>query len=382
MDKIYSKEETKELCTKNQHKEAWASIVYYAEQDDPFFLNVLGFLYQSKKEGIPLDYEKSVYYEKRAADLNYPLAFYNLGLAYRDGKGVEKNRDMCVKYMEKAASLEVPGAYAALACIYVFDDKRRNLEKAYTCALSGWEKNGICACVLASFYSGGFGDSIVKQDISKAEKYYLHSISKQPTPNAYAELADLIIKHPSCVRSTYEDALNYYLKAMNFGDFYAKVQYAFQLTQGRIFGKDHFPKIKEGLQLLKDSSSESSLACFYLGEIYAGYETCELREAIDKNLAYEYYKKGAKINNHSGCLFRLGTLISYGIGEYGTNMELAMLYIVKAYDVAKNENSKNYINQWRNTDFRQGQYLRKFLNEMNFNQRQELYKKQTYGGAI
>ena len=90
MDKIYSKEETKELCTKNQHKEAWASIVYYAEQDDPFFLNVLGFLYQSKKEGIPLDYEKSVYYEKRAADLNYPLAFYNLGLAYRDGKGVEK----------------------------------------------------------------------------------------------------------------------------------------------------------------------------------------------------------------------------------------------------------------------------------------------------
>ena len=48
----------------------------------------------------------------------------------------------------------------------------------------------------------------------------------------------------------------------------------------------------------------------------------------------------------------------------------------------KNENSKNYINQWRNTDFRQGQYLRKFLNEMNFNQRQELYKKQTYGGAI
>ena len=49
-------------------------------------------------------------YFQQAAERGYPYAYYSLGLCYYDGRGVEKNRKLAMKWIRRAAEAGVPEA--------------------------------------------------------------------------------------------------------------------------------------------------------------------------------------------------------------------------------------------------------------------------------
>ena len=57
-----------------------------AENGDAKAQSILGMMY-SYGEGLPVDYQESARWYQRAAEQNYSVAQYNLGMAYLEGKG-------------------------------------------------------------------------------------------------------------------------------------------------------------------------------------------------------------------------------------------------------------------------------------------------------
>ena len=57
------------------------------------------------RTGVKENFDKAVYWYKKAAAKNDPKATYNLGLCFRQGKGVKQSDRWAKHYFEKAASL-------------------------------------------------------------------------------------------------------------------------------------------------------------------------------------------------------------------------------------------------------------------------------------
>jgi TPR repeat protein len=58
-------------------------------------LNALGVNYWEGTE-VEQDFGKALEYYHAAAKLNYPKAFFNLGVCYMNGQGVEENKEKSV----------------------------------------------------------------------------------------------------------------------------------------------------------------------------------------------------------------------------------------------------------------------------------------------
>mmetsp|Transcript_26475 Transcript_26475/g.40020 ORF Transcript_26475/g.40020 Transcript_26475/m.40020 type:complete len:263 (+) Transcript_26475:44-832(+) len=79
-------------------KESEMNKMKRVEKNDPFALQYVGV--KHKVEG---DHEKAFKYWAKAADLGDAIAHYYLSIAYREGKGVEKDEKMEIYHLEKAA---------------------------------------------------------------------------------------------------------------------------------------------------------------------------------------------------------------------------------------------------------------------------------------
>ncbi|MGJ3243935.1 MAG: SEL1-like repeat protein [Opitutales bacterium] len=85
------------------------------------------------KEAEPA-YDRAVAYFKKGTELDNALSQHHLGLAYRDGKGVEADTEKALRYFNQAAEQELPAAANVLGTIYlegrhgVTVDKRKALE--------------------------------------------------------------------------------------------------------------------------------------------------------------------------------------------------------------------------------------------------------------
>ena len=90
--------------------------------NDPAAMTHLGRKYY--KEG---NYESALEYWTKAAELGNLNAHYRLALAYRDGKGVEKDEKKAVYYWEKAAIDGHPLARYDLAC---YEGRTGNTKRA------------------------------------------------------------------------------------------------------------------------------------------------------------------------------------------------------------------------------------------------------------
>jgi len=91
-----------------------------AAKNDPSALCDLGFLFQSGKQGLPMNHLKALELYHRAAALGNPMATNNLGQLYQlAGRGlVYMNPHKAIPWLEKAAALDVPYAHATLAQTY------------------------------------------------------------------------------------------------------------------------------------------------------------------------------------------------------------------------------------------------------------------------
>lgn len=77
----------------------------------------LGYCYAEGK-GIYQDYQKALYYYKKAADLGNKSAYNNLGCMYGSGKGVERDYYTARRYYQKVADLGVEVACNNLGSYY------------------------------------------------------------------------------------------------------------------------------------------------------------------------------------------------------------------------------------------------------------------------
>ncbi len=86
-----------------------------------------------KGEILQINLENSFMWFKRAADFDNPLAYYNLGLMYQDGLGVEKDLLKAEELFLKAVDGKIIEAYLALVQLYFDNDenaKALNLAEA------------------------------------------------------------------------------------------------------------------------------------------------------------------------------------------------------------------------------------------------------------
>ena len=71
--------------------------------NDPIAIFNHGNYYRDGRNGFPRDDTKALELWHRASELGYAVAYVNIGLAYDDGKGVEVNKNKAAHYYELAA---------------------------------------------------------------------------------------------------------------------------------------------------------------------------------------------------------------------------------------------------------------------------------------
>jgi len=74
----------------------------------------LGYFYGTG-DGIAKDYEKALFWYRKAAEQHNPTAQFNLGVMYESGTGVARSLSDAINWYQKAARNRHPEAKAALA---------------------------------------------------------------------------------------------------------------------------------------------------------------------------------------------------------------------------------------------------------------------------
>lgn len=105
-------------------QEFWAyveELMYNAQIGDAESQNVLGEMYYYGDE-LEKDLEQAVYWFKEAAKQKYPDAFYNLGICFLTGEGVERDEIKAKGFIKQAAKLGNENAQELIKSDYVLYD--------------------------------------------------------------------------------------------------------------------------------------------------------------------------------------------------------------------------------------------------------------------
>lgn len=112
-------------------------------------------------------------YFKKSADFNYTNALYNVALMYLGGIGTEKDQEQSFFYMELAAEADEPKALFYVGKQYIVSKKDIDLGLKYL--LKSSETLSEATYFLSLLYKDGL---FIKQDIEKA-LFYLKKASEQ-----------------------------------------------------------------------------------------------------------------------------------------------------------------------------------------------------------
>lgn len=94
-----------------------ATLQLRAEKGDAQSQSQLGYRY-SAGEGVTQDFQKAVFWYRKAAEQGRPVAQYNLGNKYRYGEGVPKDFKQARFWFDKAAAQGSPDAMFAIGAMY------------------------------------------------------------------------------------------------------------------------------------------------------------------------------------------------------------------------------------------------------------------------
>ncbi len=196
-----------------------------AELNHPIALFNLGEMYYYGK-GVKKDFKKAVSYFERAANMNHLLAPYNVGAMYDNGEGVERDREKAISYYERAASMgyqkaidELESTLVKLGEMYYYGEGvERDREKA----ISYYERAANMNHPLALYnvgimYDKGEG---VERDREKAFSYY-ERVANMGYPKAIDELESTLVKlgemyyYGEGAEQDFEKAFSYYERAAN-----------------------------------------------------------------------------------------------------------------------------------------------------------------------
>lgn len=120
--------------------------------------------------------DKSFLLIKEAAELENPLAMYSLGFRYSKGLGVNRNKELAIKWLSLSKDY-VPAAYSEIATIYLEDGYVDKFIEYNNKAL--YEKYWFANVELAILYLGGIPGYESYRDLTKSKKCAQELIDKK-----------------------------------------------------------------------------------------------------------------------------------------------------------------------------------------------------------
>jgi len=94
----------------------------YAEQEYSIGLTNIGYLYDQRQ-----DYERALTFYTKSAHQGDPISQYNLGVMYKDGKGVNKDIGEAIFWLKKASNQGLLEAQYLTGLYYLFLQKDTKL---------------------------------------------------------------------------------------------------------------------------------------------------------------------------------------------------------------------------------------------------------------
>ena len=137
------------------------------ELDDPIATYNVGVYYREGKYGYQQDYRKALELYHRAAELGYAAAYSSIGTTYFNGQGVEVDKEKAKHYYELAA---MGGNGIARHNLGNSEARAGNFDRAvkhYMIALKDGDSESLV--VIKKFYSNGLA---TKEDYTKALRTY------------------------------------------------------------------------------------------------------------------------------------------------------------------------------------------------------------------
>ena len=158
------------------------------EVGDAHAIFTLGIYYRHGKHGFPQDYDKAFELSVRAGDLGCTVAYCNIGYAYENGRGVERDKKKARHYYELAA---IGGDVKARYNLGNNEQHEGNMNRAlkhYMIAVEGGLDNALKR--IQELYAYGHA---TKEDYSKALRAYQAYLSeiKSAQRDAAAAFDDL-----------------------------------------------------------------------------------------------------------------------------------------------------------------------------------------------
>ena len=204
-----------------------------AEQGDAMAQTMLGTAYHlgQQKEPLEKDYAKALYWYKKAAEQNQPIALYQLGVMYEFGRGVEKNGKEAFKWYLKSAERGERSAQSSVAFAYyqgewvVKDDK-----KAFY-----WFKKvaeqGLYYDILGMLYFRGIGTELNDE---KAFENFIKAHQQQPKDASIQEQLGIMYEFGLGTNVDAYRAFDFYHKAAEQGKPYSQYRLAYFYDVGKV----------------------------------------------------------------------------------------------------------------------------------------------------
>lgn len=198
--------------------------------------NDLGCAYHNG-DGVQRDYATARLWYEKSAEQNYTLALANLAILYEYGLGVAKDEAKMYNYRLKAAELGDCGSMNKVAGFYrygitVVDKDLTEAFKWYQKAADKGDKNA--AESLALFYDYGWG---CQQDYSLAVKWY--RIAAEKGLRVAQNNLGAKYENGQGVTKDLEEAFSWYMKAASQGEPYAECNVGILFLEGRGVTKNY-----------------------------------------------------------------------------------------------------------------------------------------------
>ena len=89
------------------------------------------------RKGVKKNQEEAVLWYRKAADQNFGMAFYSLGMSFEYGRGVKSDLKKALEFYQKAADLGIPQAHYKLGSLY---ENGKGTKKDLNAAVQWYQK--------------------------------------------------------------------------------------------------------------------------------------------------------------------------------------------------------------------------------------------------
>lgn len=257
---------------------------------------------------------------KELADSNDPVAQNEIACVYKNGYGIEVNKEMAVKYYKMSAQSGYVQAAVNLGHLYFKDDYAEAVKWYRKAAEQGYAD---AQNYLGKMYYNGQGTT---QDYTEAVKWY-RKAAEQGHADAQNSLAHMYY-NGNGVEQNYEEALKWHKKAADLGDINSLDWIAFFYYKGYGVQQNYSTAIewwKKGVEAGNANCAK------WLGDLYKD------GEGVEQNYedAVKWYHKAAE-QGSSSAQNMLGMMYSNGNGVQQNDEEA-----VKWWEIAAEQGQDN-----------------------------------------